>query len=414
MIKVRLLYLLGIAICFSIFVQGCNSSSNKWEKEHPDPDRLPADEEVDYSLDISRSNGDPLPGFFHPDSLKHLATIGSDTSLDEKYYHVGFRKLDMDDQGNIYIIQYRYNTNIMNIKVYDTHGQHLYTIGRAGRGPGEFLYLRSFAFGDEYRTLYVLDAFEIEIFVRNGDRFEYENTVNHGLLRPFDICSLGDDLFVSGYKIAVEEMNPDNPSTGHDLKAEVTPPITRIETETFNATGSFGYEYKSYSGYGTFDGILSETMLSCNKASKTIVGYQKYFPYIFGYDRDGTQKWVSKTEGYRVPRHIESKTPEYRNPGLIQRANEETFDLKTSVQKIYHGRYELLQLVNMAPHPTLQPAGFEEERTFRSILLDTETGEQFYSDIYKKQIGVKKNGIVVTIERNPETFQLKFQIHEMD
>lgn len=395
-----------------ILFYGCTSSSNNWEKAHPDDERLPAEEEVDYKIDISTPNDAPLPGFFHPDSLQQVATIGRDTSFDEKYYHEkGSRKLDIDEDGNLYITQYHTNT----IKVYDKNGQYLYTVGKAGRGPGEFLELLTFSFDDDYRTLYALDAFEIEVFKKQGNRFEYETTIDHGLLRPFDLCLLNDDLFISGYRIAEEDKNPDDRGGGHDLKATVTPPITRFDLEKSEADLSFGYEYRSFSGFGTYDGILSQMMLSCNEESETVVGYQKDFPYIFGYDIEGHQKWVSKTEGYRIPRHIESKKPDQGNPSLIQRVNKETYDHKTPVQKIYNDHYELLQLVNMPPQPAVRPSGYEEEKEhqFRSILVNTKTGEQQYSNAYDR-LGVKKDSIVVTVDRNPETSQRKFHIYELE
>lgn len=411
MFKLKLMLRYTIAFtCLLIIHQGCTSSSN-WEKVHPDFDRLPSDEDVDYTTDISGLNDVPLPYFFHPDSLQYRAVIGignDSTFADENYYYGTPQKMDIDPSGNIYIAQKHTNS----INVYDSNGKFTYTIGNGGKGPGEFLRLITFAFDSDYQKLYAVDALEIEIFELNEDRYEYTTTVPHSLVRPYDVCVLGSELFISGYKIKDEDMKSRKSETSYDIEAMVSPPITRIDPETFEHTLSFGYEYKSYSGFGTYDGILSETLLSCNEQTNTIVGYLKHFPYIFGYDRSGHQKWISKIDNYISTKFIEWKKPEHVNPGLIAHANERLLNFKYPIQKIYHKEYSLLQFGWAKPQPYYASSGtLQIKPDYRTILVDTYTGELFYSNAYPV-IGTWRDEVVITIDMEEDYKQSTFQINE--
>lgn len=405
MLKLMLILLQAIvAACLLTNFPGCTPSRK--EVVHPDFERFPPDSTIDYSVDISNRSEIPLPHFFHPDSLRHLATIGNDSTFADEYYDNTPQKLDIDSAGNIYIVQERTNS----IHVYNRKGEFLYSIGRGGRGPGEFIEISRFVFDKTYKKLYVLDVFEIEIFVRKNGRFEYETSVTHHFMRAYDLCLLGKELFVSGYKMTREGRQAYKDGTKRRGEAKVAPPITKVDLETFEHTLSFGYEYKSYSGWGYYSGRLSETMLSCNEYSKTVVGYLKRFPYIFGYDTVGRQKWVSRMDGYMSTQSREVRTPE--GPAFYPHTNEDIFNWKYPVQEIYNKEYSLLQfiyspLVKYYASSDIHQIG----RPIRTILVDTKSGELVYSDAYD-YIGVWKDDVVITMDIDPETYQKTFEVHE--
>jgi hypothetical protein len=57
-----------------------------------------------------------------------------DTSMPEDAFFEGVSSIVCDNDGNIYICDYKAN----NIKKFNASGKHLKTIGRKGQGPGEF------------------------------------------------------------------------------------------------------------------------------------------------------------------------------------------------------------------------------------------------------------------------------------
>jgi hypothetical protein len=374
------------------------------EGVHPDPNRFPPPEKIDYTIDISKKNEAPLSHFFHPDSLKATSTIGNNSDLNDEYNKVP-QQIDRDPQNNFYLVQEHSNT----IRVYDDNGQFKYTLGQNGRGPGEFSEIFSFAFSDDYQKLYVLDRFEIEIFILNSKRYEYENTIQHNLMRVYDMCLIDNDLFVSGYKIAQEDQKAYENESISKTQAQIAPPIHKFNLETFDYIRSFGFIYPSYSGWGYIDGRLSETLLGCNESTDTVVGYLKHYSYIFGYDRTGQQKWVSKLEGYKSTRSKEITTSE--RPAFYPYTNENIFNWKYPTQKINNNKYSLLQF-SYSPLIDYLESPDAKKPYFNTILVNTKTGELFHSEAYK-YIGAWKDKTIVTMDINPENLQKTFTIHEI-
>lgn len=389
-----------------LVISGCSASSEEMEGVHPDPTRFPPDEEVDYTIDISKRSEAPLPHFFHPGSLQITGIIGDGSDLADEYHDTP-HQVDMDAQGNIYITQEQEHSS--RIRVYDSEGQFKYSIGQRGRGPGEFGRIFSFTFNEDYRQLYVLDIFEIEVFTMHDGRFEYYTSIEHNMILPYDMCLLGNNLFLSGYEISRDDMEASENEDVHKWRLNMVPPIHKYNLEPFEHVNSFGYIYSSYSGWGNLDGRLSETLISCNESTGTVVGYLKHYPYIFGYDQTGRRKWVSKMEGYKSTRSEETETPE--GPSFYLHMNEEIFHYKEPTQKIYNNEYELLQFT-YAPLVKYFATPEAKENSMRTILVNTGTGELFHSDAYK-YIGVWKNNRVLTMEIDPETFQKTFQLNEL-
>ena len=398
MLEPKLFFKAAVSAFYLLLVlsAGCASSS-KNEGVHPDPDRFPPDSLIDYTVTVSGGkNTTPLPHFFHPDSLITIATIGNDSSLADKYYDKP-QSVDIDSEGFIYITQEHSNT----IRVYNTKGQFEYSIGGIGRGPGEFIRVISFAFDNNYQSLYVMDWMKIEVFTRSVGRFKYDKTIQHKLIQVFDMCVLDDALFISGYGMAREDTEAYEAGDIRRGKARVTAPINKFSLETLEHVKSFGFEYESFSGWGNYNGRLSETMLSCNDSTDTVVGFLKHYPYIFGYNKEGQRKWASKINGYISTRSEEFRTAE--GPAFYLHKNEEFFNWKYPIQKIYNKEYSLLK-IGYSP--------FDEKKPLRTILVNTTNGELTHSGIYK-YIGLWKDTIIITVEITPQDFQSIVYINEI-
>ena len=73
-------------------------------------------------------------------------------------------RLDVDDQGNIYVMDY----GDVNIKVYDAKGRYLRAIGRSGQGPGEFGGMVMFNLMTDNRIC-VLDFMQNRVIIMGTD-----------------------------------------------------------------------------------------------------------------------------------------------------------------------------------------------------------------------------------------------------
>lgn len=396
-----------LALFYSVALLGC-SSYEKNEGIHPDPTHFPPDSLVDFSIDISNTQKvtKPLPHFFKSGNLETIASIGDDSVLANEYHKVP-KQLDVDPNGNIYIAQNR----VKRIRVYNKDGRFAYNIGRDGRGPGEFLEIISFTFDKRYETLYVLDVHQLEIFEKTDDRFEYKTSVPHKFLGlPTDMCRINEALYISGRKITEKGRKAFEDGSVRGVQASNKPPITKIDLKSFKHLKSFGYEYKSYVGWGGPDARLSETMLSCNERTDTVVGIMKYFPYIFGYDSNGQQKWVSKLNGYLSTKFREEKTSE--GPAFYHFVNEEMHHWKYPTQRINNKEYSLLQFGHTPRIEYLQNTKKSSQQEPRTILINTETGKLFLSDAYP-YIGAWKKNVAITMDINPENFINTFNVNKL-
>ena len=119
--------------------------------------------------------------------FKKVATIGESSDSFEYYFFQTIpSKIDIDNSNRIYISRESFNS----ISVYNRDGIYIYSIGRGGRGPGEFQRVIDFEFSNDKKELYVLDFFEIEKFTLEGDEYVYNKSYPHNMLMVYDFCLL--------------------------------------------------------------------------------------------------------------------------------------------------------------------------------------------------------------------------------
>jgi len=143
-------FIFPAAFCV-LLLSSCLSGSEK-EVRHPETDRLPADDQVNHTVDFRWDPEDYFPTLFHPDSLQSVGAVSIDFDSDiNRQFDQPPNKIDKDDQGNIYLLHQRTNS----VHVYDRNGDFLYKIGRGGRGPGEFLRINTFDFDATYLGVFI-------------------------------------------------------------------------------------------------------------------------------------------------------------------------------------------------------------------------------------------------------------------
>lgn len=392
-----------------MFLPTCISQNN--EIIHPVPEKLPSAGDINFNIDMTKHSDSHLQSLLFLEQAEPGELKNKNKMADENPFHyLDIRKADIDSKRNIYLLHNRTNSIIVN----DEYGNYQYTIGRGGKGPGEFLELVTFAFNSDYSTLYALDLFEIEVFDLKEGQFEYVKTIAHDFIKTYDMCMLNNELFISGYKFSPKDTSTYENATQRFVRAMVTPPISRMNTDTYTTEASFGYVYASEFGYGTYDGFLSRMWISCNEKTETVIGYQQDFPFIFGYDREGKTKWISKTEGIKAAQHTEFKSAKYKNAGLIQYTQEGKFFYKLPPPLLDLEEYQILQMMQTGPVMTLSNYNPEllgkEELMLRTILVNSESGEVTHSDNYPL-INLIKDGVYIWSERNPDTFEYSFSVN---
>lgn len=279
---------------------------------HPIEEHLPLPSEISNVVTVNLSDAEK----------KEAASISSVFTNNDSLHFFDYPKaLDYHD-GLFYLLENRKN----HISVFDTLGNFQYQFSRAGHGPGEVISPVTFKFNDDYSELYILDAYDIEIFEKISGRFVPKKTVYHGLLRAYDMCILDESYYLSGYGISKEQLEKyQNNEISHN-EFNVSGPINKYSIASDSLEIAFGFKYKSYFGYKTFGGMMSNVMISCNSLSKTILAQHEYFPYLFGYDKEGDLRWLTKLEGYLTSNLLEEigkngsyNLTQYSNSKIFQR-----------------------------------------------------------------------------------------------
>jgi len=152
--KAKLKLILTIAIFF-FFTANCTKTKiaekAEWKGEIED----------ENGVKVVKNPAEPVYGEILLD-LEEDLSIGREDDDNYMFYRV--RKIDVDDQGNIYVLE----GGNCRLQKFDLTGQYLQTIGKKGQGPGEFE-SPSRLFLDEENNIYVSEYRKIHIFNSKGE-----------------------------------------------------------------------------------------------------------------------------------------------------------------------------------------------------------------------------------------------------
>jgi len=151
--KTKLKLILAIAIFF-LFTVSCTKTKitekAEWRGEI----------EYENGVKVVKNPGEPLYGEILLD-LEEDLSIGRED--DDNYVFYGMISIDVDDQGNIYVLE-RGNCRLQK---FDLTGQYLQTIGKKGQGPGEFE-SPSRLFLDKENNIYISEQRKRKIHLFNS------------------------------------------------------------------------------------------------------------------------------------------------------------------------------------------------------------------------------------------------------
>lgn len=385
---------------FLLFLGSCGLNQRTWV--HPLKENFAGlDSLVTREVQLTETGNDLYPDF---PEIGRMDSVFSFQEIPGAFYPSIIEKFDFGSDGLLYMT----DKKMKNIAVLNRKSEKVYTIGREGRGPGEFIQLVTFDFSEDYSRLYVLVALDIEIFKREGNTYVYERTLYHNMLRAYDMCAMNGRLYVSGYRVPENEINAFKERKRNAADLTVSGPILTFDVESEVQTDAFGYMYEANTEMKTYSGMLSKSMLDCNTTTNTIVSQFQYFPYMIGYDPGGDIKWVNRFENFRSAEAIEEQNKE-RGPTLRQYSNEAPFDSFLNFREMNTGKYSVIQQHVLAHQEA--PAAVRKEiikkNLIKTVLINSETGETSVKTGIPYLLGSKGSTLLIA-DRKGGTFNFSF------
>ena len=127
-------------------------------------------------------------------TIREQLIIGDDEDASAEYLFYFPEFVRTDSRDYIYVNDARR----ADVRVFDTNGQYLTTIGKRGKGPGEMQEIVGMHVDGSDRLIVVdRNSKRLTIFTNMGRNFSMENTVDKGLVMPNPILSLDDNYLLS-------------------------------------------------------------------------------------------------------------------------------------------------------------------------------------------------------------------------
>jgi len=314
-----------IIFCYLI---SCSSISEQNTVTHPTDENIPKKENIASSVSLRELND--FSSFLDKKIREKIVKGEFINSLDVDSIGINggplydIQDIVTDNKGNIFVLSAREKK----VFVFDREGSFYTTIGREGRGPGEFLAPLAIE-TDETGKVYVLDKTEIDVFRKERSVFKRSKPIKHPLSHTVDMCLMGSSLFISGYSIAEKDSIRKESYVNKDadrFPMTISKPIHKFDLNNGDLLQSFGKLYLSSSGWPIFTGNLSDTYLACNKVSNHVTAIFSRFPFIRGYSVEGTLKWTSTVTAFNYKPIIEDKN---RSLPALKYSGTEYFDAIT-------------------------------------------------------------------------------------
>jgi len=285
-----------------------------------------------------------------------------------------FSRIDdvaIDGQERIYILDGAKQL----IRVFDENGNFIQTVGKKGRGPGEFELAGSMAILND-SLLYVSNGYRIEKFQISDKEILFVETVNFNS-RYSSFCIIGSKFF------ALEEVTFQKASNSINIA-----PIQAFKLPALEKLYSFGRAYQSDNPMVV--GRLSSGRLTCNVSENIVLYTNLIFPIIQGFSSiDGTMKWQFYIDGLKHVKVIEKVVGGrlgllYENPNgkIVERLNRPIH---------YRDKFELLQIETIERGNSQ----FDIDKNIKNLILDSSTGNIYLSNFeFDKVLTVSEKKII--------------------
>ena len=294
--------------------------------------------------------------------------IGKESDLESDNYLYGVKNVVKGLNGDIYVSLPYENK----IKVFSEDGSYKFSIGRSGRGPGEFMTLSKIEYNSTFNYLIALDRNEIDIFKIEKDTAIHIKSIFQDIESSTDLCTTKDAIYTNGFKIVANE-NEKESNYNNYFDFQASPPIHKYSLDSLKYEKSFGKNYEYSLGYGPFVGKLSKSLVSCSE--NRLVSIYENFPKIIGYDLDkNIEIWESGIKDLTVSKFKETKTPEPML-GKVSGSNEFTYN---SLINVNGSNQALLQIGNKPNNTSTskeQMSFLRDDFFVVPILINYDTGQ---------------------------------------
>lgn len=270
---------------FAFLLMGCQREGGK-ERYHPDKSLLPSLEVFDHIFHLDREKS--------KDSLEAIkswlqamrprwqlgALVGDKAEMFGEIADV-----EKDSRGRIFVLD-RDNAEI---RVFDSTGAYLFSIGTRGEGPGEFIYPEWIAL-DAGDTLFVATRRKIEVFAPEKSRYVYYRTIVPLPIVPSGgLCVEDSILFVSGHVARkdapfIYKMNVN----GYILDT--------LGSVIYNSDNRLVWNY------------ITKNYMACDFDRKIVTVAFRYIPIIQTYHmKSGQLLWQAWIDGVNIEGFVETK-----------------------------------------------------------------------------------------------------------
>lgn len=232
--KTKLNLILTIAIIF-LFAANCTQTKitekTEWKGEI----------EYENGVKVVKNPAEPLYGKILLD-LEEDLSIGRED--DDNYMFYGEISIDVDDQGNIYVLE----GGNCRLQKFDLTGQYLQTIGKKGQGPGEFE-SPSRLFLDKENNIYVSERQKRKIHMFNSKGefvkiIHLSNTTTSFFIAPDkNIFGIANIRTEEESKRCVVKMDPKGEIIKNIAQFATIRPVRRKGTGNGVATFSISHQY---------------------------------------------------------------------------------------------------------------------------------------------------------------------------
>jgi hypothetical protein len=284
----------------------------------------------------------PVAEALHAQQLPTLARVRGIGALQEPDEQVFGEVSDLavGVDGTIFVL----DGMSQEVRAFSREGAYLASIGRPGKGPGEFTGARALAL-DEDGALYVLDERLARISVLSPDRtLAYQRSVRINY-HATDLCFLDDRLFLVGRHEdgVIQELSPDGAFLG-----------------------SFGSLYEGANPL--LKASLSLGFMLCAPEAELIIAASPILPLVRAYAPDGGLRWSVTLPGFKET--------------VIEENADGSVTYNVGPDKQYH---KLLSLLYLPPALVLVQAGLRtmgsgssgEYEAVRTWVVSVEDGSVF-------------------------------------
>lgn len=271
-----------ILIVSFLFAMSCSNGDNSTIIIHPTSENIEVNHSVFNSISFKDSTTSDIGIKTLKDRLKNYNVefiIGKEQG--ESHYIFGdIVDSHYDaDRNKLFLL----DSQKVGISVFNNNGEYLYNITREGRGPGELTNPNDIIYRDN--MLYILDwSFQINEYSIQDKKFEFSNQFITPF-PPFGLCINNEYIYIQ----SLPATNEENDGTFHNIfQFELKDP-----SEPLNSFGKL-YEANSWVARTT----MSMGGIVCADDSDTIVQYFNLLNLMYGYEQDGSLKWVTSFEDF--------------------------------------------------------------------------------------------------------------------